>query len=78
MDMFNCSIVISDCTGGNPENTNGGAYKLRACFLSPMVGVYLYRECWSYHGDIEPMPDWEQVSLPEYYRLFKAAQMEAV
>lgn len=73
-DLFNCTIPVSGLFDPDqPENTNGGNYRDYMQFRSPAVGVYLYREFSSFHGDIEPMPTWQEVTLAEYFRLYKTA-----
>lgn len=67
------SIAIIDNRNGNIENTNGGNYVWRAQFRSPIPGVYYYREIASFHGDLQPFPEWEIVKLPEFISLYKQA-----
>ena len=67
------SIAIIDCRNGNAENTNGGNYVWRAQFSSPLPSVYKYREIASFHGDLQPFPEWQSVTLPEFIRLYKQA-----
>ena len=67
------SIAIIDNRNGNAENTNGGNYVWRAQFDSPLPGVYKYREIASFHGDLQPFPEWEIVTLPEFISLYKQA-----
>lgn len=67
------SIAIIDNRNGNAENTNGGAYIWRAQFSTPIPGVYYYREIASFHGDLQPFPVWESVTLPQFISLYKQA-----
>lgn len=71
--IFDARIPIEDLRSGREENTNGGAYVWRDEFYSPCVGVYFTRSVASFHGDLEEYPKWEQVTLGEYYRLYKQA-----
>lgn len=65
------SIAIIDNRNGNAENTNGGNYVWRAQFDSPLPGVYKYREIASFHGDLQPFPEWQSVTLPEFISLYR-------
>lgn len=67
------SIAIIDNRNGNAENTNGGAYIWRAQFSTPIPGVYYYREIANFHGDLQPFPVWESVTLPQFISLYKQA-----
>lgn len=67
------SIAIMDFRNGNAENTNGGNYVWRAQFSSPIPAVYYYREIASFHGDLQPFPVWESVTLPQFINLYKQA-----
>ena len=44
-------------------------------FNSPRAGVYLVREVWSFHGDLEPYPEWEELTLPEYLSAYRKAMV---
>lgn len=73
-DIFNCTIPVTELRDpNNAENSNGGNYRDYTQFRSPVVGEYLIREYSSYHGDIEPYPEWREVTLAEYFREYKAA-----
>ena len=72
-NFFNCEIPVQDCRAGNAESSNNGAYVCRAEFYSPCAGTYLYRETWTYHGDLAPYPEWREITLAEYKKLYDAA-----
>lgn len=70
-NIYSCKIPLS--TLAAPENTNGGSYRSYIQLRSPVVGTYLMREVMSFHGDIEPYPEWTEITLAEYFRLYKWA-----
>lgn len=73
-DFFNCRIPVSSLFDPKkPENSNGGNYRSYIQLRSPVVGTYLMREVMSFHGDIEPYPEWTEVTLAEYFREYKEA-----
>ena len=72
-NIWDAEIITNDLRHGHPEDTNGGHYVCRAEFYSPSVGEYFAREVWSYHGDIEPYPYWERLTLPEYFEYMRWA-----
>lgn len=73
-NMYRCTIPVSKLADPKkPESSNNGNYREYMQFESPCVGVYRYREFSSYHGDIEPMPLWQEVTLAEYFREYKAS-----
>jgi len=57
-----------------PESTNDGNYREYAEFRSSTNEM---RSTMSYHGDIEPFPDWEQVSAQDWERELVAAVLTA-
>ena len=73
VNFYDASIPVLDCRSGYLEDRNGGHYVWREQFDSPMPSVYRHREIASFHGDLQPFPEWEEVTLLEYKRLFDAA-----
>lgn len=55
------------------ESSNNGNYRHYMQFLRTADG-YWVRDFYSYHGDIEPFPDYEEVSGTDYRRIFLAAK----
>lgn len=73
VNFFNASIPVLDCRNGYLEDRNGGHYVWREQFNSPMPSVYKHREIASFHGDLQPLPEWEEVTLSEFISLYKQA-----
>ena len=73
-NLCGCTIPVSPLFDPEkPESSNNGNYRAYMQFASPCVGTYRYREFSSYHSDIEPMPEWEEVTCVEYYQRYKTA-----
>ena len=60
-----CLVTSGLVDPDRPESTNNGNYCSYAEFLVDDSGYYI-RDSMSYHGDIEPMPEWENVSEKEW------------
>ena len=60
----------------NPESSNNGNYRSYHEFIFDVRG-YAHRYSMSYHGDIEPFPEWETVSEREWEWLLCLAILTA-
>lgn len=73
---INQTFVSDPIDSNKEESTNNGNYCCYYQFRSPVPGLYLYREYMSYHGDLEPMPEFEAKSFTEYMKLLLSCERD--
>lgn len=64
MDYSWC-LVTQDLTGGHDEDSNGGHYRWYAQ-LGISDGRFFYRNIASFHGDLEDIPMFQEISKDEF------------
>lgn len=57
------------------NGSRSGSYVCRMQFNPPRAGVYPVREVWGFHGDLEPYPEREELTLPEYLSTYRKAMV---
>lgn len=57
--------VTEDNTGGFPEDCNGGHYRWYDQF-GIRDGRFFYRSVASFHGDLQPLPDFQEIDSKEF------------
>lgn len=57
--------VTEDNTGGFPEDCNGGHYRWYDQ-LGIRDGRFFYRSVASFHGDLQPLPDFQEIDGKEF------------
>ena len=68
-------IPVSElCDPAKPESSNDGNYREYAEFRADTLE---YRSSMSYHGDIEPMPEWVALSQGDWERELLLAVLAA-